>query len=107
MDNTKISDSKIQTQLTKQQRDSIKEKFKSFNTEFEEAYTTQKSYAIPDVELRAQVIKEVRQILCPMFNRFYDRYTTNVEFTKNVDKYIKYNKEDLNSLLDKFFDNSA
>jgi exocyst complex protein 7 len=107
MDNTKIQDNKIQTQLTKQQKDSIKEKFRNFNTEFEEAFTTQKNYAIPDVELRAQVIKEVRQILCPMFNRFYDRYTTNVEFTKNVDKYIKYNKEELSVMLEKLFDASS
>ncbi|KAJ3325189.1 Exocyst complex component 7 [Boothiomyces sp. JEL0866] len=108
MDTTKISDGgKIVTSLSKAQKDGVKEKFKNFNKEFDEIFATQKTYAIPDVELRAQIIKEIRQVLCPMYNRFYDRYTTSVEFTKNVDKYIKYNKEELNSLIDKFFDSSA
>ncbi|KAJ3262243.1 Exocyst complex component 7 [Boothiomyces macroporosus] len=108
MDTTKISEGgKIVTSLSKAQKDGVKEKFKNFNKEFDEIFATQKTYAIPDVELRAQIIKEIRQVLCPMYNRFYDRYTTSVEFTKNVDKYIKYNKEELNGLIDKFFDSSA
>ena len=75
MDNTKISENgKIVTQLSAKQKDAIKDRFKNFNKDFEEVFTTQKSYAIPDPELRSQVIKEVRQILCPMFDRFYDRY---------------------------------
>ena len=75
MDNTKISDSgKIVTQLNSKQKEAIKDRFKSFNKDFEEVFNIQKAYAIPDPELRSQVIKEVRQILCPMFDRFYDRY---------------------------------
>lgn len=74
MDNTKINDNgKIVTQLSKAQRDVIKDKFKNFNKDFDDVFATQKNYAIPDPELRTQVIKEVRQILCPMFDRFYDR----------------------------------
>ena len=74
MDNTKISENgKIVTQLSSKQKEAIKDRFKNFNKDFEEVFTTQKSYAIPDPELRSQVIKEVRQILCPMFDRFYDR----------------------------------
>ncbi|KAI8901620.1 Cullin repeat-like-containing domain protein [Globomyces pollinis-pini] len=107
MDNAKINDGKIEKVLTKAQREIIKDKFKNFNKDFEEIYTTQKAYAIPDVELRASVIKEVKAILCPMYNRFYDRYTTNIEFTKNIDKYVKYNKEELSSQVDKFFDASS
>lgn len=108
MDNTKISDQgKIVTQLSAKQKDAIKERFTKFNKDFDEAFTTQKAYAIPDPELRSQVIKEVRQILCPMFDRFYDKYTTNLEFTKNIDKYVKYNKEELSAKLDALFDASS
>jgi hypothetical protein len=74
MDNQKVEGGKIVTQLSKAQRETIKEKFKGFNKEFEETVISQKGLAIPDVELRVQVIKEVRTILCPMFNRFYDKF---------------------------------
>ena len=107
MDTMKISDGgKIITTLNSKQRDVIKEKFKNFNKDFDELYQVQKTYAIPDVELRAQVVKEVKQVLIPMYNRFYDRYT-EIEFTKNPDKYIKYNKEMLVAALDQFFDASS
>ena len=74
IDTTKINDQgKIASQLTKAQKEGIKEKFTKFNKDFDEVYTTQRTYAIPDPELRTQVIKEVKQILCPMFDRFYDK----------------------------------
>ena len=75
MDTTKISDQgKIVVQLSKQQRDAVKEKFKNFNKDFDELYQTQKAYAVPDVELRALVVKDIKQIIVPMYNRFYDKY---------------------------------
>ena len=107
MDNTAITTGKISNSLNKQQKEQIKEKFKSFNKEFDEVLLTQKGYAIPDVELRAQVLKEVRVILCPMYNRFHDKYTTAVEFTRNPEKYIKYNKQELESQLEKLFNTSG
>jgi hypothetical protein len=45
-----------------------------------------------------------------IFNRFkltLGRYTTSLEFTKNVDKYIKWNKEELSVKLDALFDASS
>ncbi|KAJ8323269.1 exocyst complex component exo70 [Batrachochytrium dendrobatidis] len=106
MDTTKISDQRIVTILSKPQREAVKERFKNFNKDFDEMFQTQKAYAIPDVELRAQVIKEVRQVLLPMYNRFYDRYV-ETEFSKNKEKYIKYDKDALTGALDKFFDASS
>lgn len=60
-------------------------------------------YAIPDVELRAQVIREIKAILLPMYNRFYDKYT-DTEFSKTPEKYLKYSKEVLGETLDQFFE---
>ncbi|KAL2915192.1 exocyst complex component exo70 [Polyrhizophydium stewartii] len=106
MDTTKISEQKIVTAMSKQQREAVKERFKNFNKEFDELFQTQKAYAIPDVELRAQVVKEVKQVLLPMYNRFLDRYNES-DFTKNKEKYIKYDKDSLAAALDKFFDASS
>ncbi|KAH9251308.1 hypothetical protein BASA81_010866 [Batrachochytrium salamandrivorans] len=106
MDTTKISDQKIITTLSKQHREVIKERFRGFNKDFDELFQTQKAYAIPDVELRAQVVKEVKQVLLPMYNRFYDRYI-ETDFSKNKEKYIKYDKDTLTVTLEKFFDASS
>jgi exocyst complex component 7 len=104
VDQTKISDNgRIVTTLSKQQRDAVKENFKNFNKDFDEICTAQMKYAIPDVELRAQVIREIKAILLPMYNRFYDKYTDK-EFSKTPEKYIKYTKETLGQTLDKFFE---
>jgi hypothetical protein len=58
------------------------------------------------VELRAQVIKEIKAVLLPLYNRFYDKYT-DVEFSKNPEKYVKYSKEELAGCLEKLFDASS
>ena len=39
--------------------------------------------------------------------RILFRYTTSLEFTKNVDKYVKWNKEELSAKLDALFDASS
>ncbi|TPX35775.1 hypothetical protein SmJEL517_g01873 [Synchytrium microbalum] len=106
MDTTFITGGKIEKTLSKQQRDVIKDKFKTFNETFEDLYKAQKSYAIPDTDLRAQIVKEVRQIVVPLYNRFYDKYS-NVEFSKNPTKYIKFDRQALDEALDKFFDATA
>ncbi|KAJ3033862.1 hypothetical protein HK097_004708, partial [Rhizophlyctis rosea] len=92
--------------LSKNQREIVKERFKTFNTEFEDLYKSQKNYAVPDVDLRAQLMRDVKISLVPMYNRFYGRWA-NVEFTSNPQKYIKYDPESLEVMVDKFFDSTA
>ncbi|KAI9197159.1 Cullin repeat-like-containing domain protein [Polychytrium aggregatum] len=106
MDNIVIQGGQIQKNLSKSQRETIKEKFKGFNTELEEAYKTQKFYAVPDLELRAQLIKDIKAVILPFYGRFLEKYEHS-EFSKNPDKYIKYDKFQLEQLIDKFFDASA
>ncbi|CAG8477746.1 11307_t:CDS:10 [Diversispora eburnea] len=58
---------------TNNDKQTVKEKFKNFNTEFDELYKVHKGYAIPDLELRTQVIKDIRDVLIPMYNRFLEK----------------------------------
>ncbi|KAJ3092877.1 Exocyst complex component 7 [Quaeritorhiza haematococci] len=106
MDQTYIQGGVIQKTLTKAQREIVKDKFKDFNTDFEDTMKAQKAWAVPDAELRAALIKDVKQVLLPMYGRFYDRYN-QIEFSKNPTKYMKYDKQSLGAALDKFFDASA
>ncbi len=106
MDVTVIQSGAIQKSLSKQQKEEIKEKFKSFNNTLDERHGIEKSYAIPDGELRGQIVKEIKKVLLPLYGRFYDKYQ-EVDFTKNPQKYIKYDKKGLDELIDSFFDASA
>lgn len=74
IDQTKIVGGKIETVLSKAQRDTVKDQWKEFNKDFDEIVGIQSLYAVPDIELRAQVIKDVKGIIVPMYARFYDRY---------------------------------
>jgi len=84
----------------------IKEKFSGFNREIEDISTTQKRYSIPDGELRESLKRDNKEYILPKYNSFYDKYA-NVQFSKNVEKYIKYTPAQVSGLIDSFFDIAA
>lgn len=84
--------------LSSKDKDTIKEKFKSFNTSFEDLVARNKTYAM-EPEVRNQLSKEVQNIIEPLYNRFYDRYR---EIDKGKGKYVKYDKTELNRSLASF-----
>ena len=79
----------------------IKEKFSGFNKEIEEISATQRSYSIPDVELRESLKRDNKEYICPKYNSFYDKYA-NIPFTKNPEKYVRYTPAEVSSLIDSF-----
>ncbi|KAI9486714.1 MAG: Cullin repeat-like-containing domain protein [Benjaminiella poitrasii] len=106
MDVTYVRGGSINKAMGSQERQLIKERFKNFNTEFEEIARAQQSYAIPDTELRNQVIRDVKNVLVPMYGRFLDKYQ-NTDFTKNPTKYIKYDKERVDDMIGHLFEPTA
>jgi exocyst complex protein 7 len=46
---------------------------KTFNLSFEDIWRTQKTYAIPDSELRFAIIRDVKNVLLPMYSRFIEK----------------------------------
>lgn len=50
-----------------------------------------RALAVPDPDLRASLTKELRNLISPLYARFYDRYQT-IEFSKNPEKYIRWDK---------------
>ncbi|RUS26452.1 Cullin repeat-like-containing domain protein [Jimgerdemannia flammicorona] len=106
MDVTYVKGGALKTSLGNSDKQLIKEKFKNFNTEFEDMWRAQKSYAMPDAELRNQVLRGVKQVLLPLYSRFIDKYQS-MDFTKNPAKYIKYDKDQLERMVNQFFEPSA
>ncbi|KAH9519228.1 Exocyst complex component 7 [Bulinus truncatus] len=91
--------------LKDKERQNIKDKFTGFNKELEEIYKVQKTYAMPDSELKATLIAENKEYMIPRYTLFYNKYNS-LNFTKNRSKYIKYQPSDVAALLDRFFDSS-
>lgn len=87
-------------------RNAIKEKFAGFNKEMEDISKLQRGYSIPDVELRESLKRDNKEYVLPKYNAFYDRYS-NVPFTKNPEKYVKYTPDKVASMIDRFFDLAA
>lgn len=81
--------------LGSKEKDAIKEKFKTFNTIFEELSAKHKSLAM-EREVRSQLSREVGAMIEPLYGRFWDRYH---EIDKGKGKYVKYDKGSLSAQL--------
>ncbi|KAK8951324.1 hypothetical protein KSP39_PZI003117 [Platanthera zijinensis] len=85
-------------------RANIKERFKSFNLQFEELHQRQSQWTVPDSELRESLRLAVAEILLPAYRSFIKRFGPLIEHGKNPQKYIRYTSEDLERILGEFFE---
>ncbi|XP_010719710.2 exocyst complex component 7 isoform X10 [Meleagris gallopavo] len=92
--------------LKDKERQMIKERFKGFNDGLEELCKIQKAWAIPDVEQRDKIRRAQKTIVKETYGAFLNRYS-NVPFTKNPEKYIKYQVDQVGEMIEKLFDTSA
>jgi len=108
MDVTYVQDGGLQQVLNSSQRQMVKDKFKNFNHDFDELWKVQKQYSIPDQDLRVMVLKDVNQIMIPMYDKFLAKYASSgghgtMEFTKNAQKYIRYDVSMIKDMVNQFF----
>ncbi|XP_071308672.1 exocyst complex component 7 isoform X8 [Agelaius tricolor] len=92
--------------LKDKERQMIKERFKGFNDGLEELCKIQKAWAIPDVEQRDKIRRAQKTIVKETYGAFLSRFG-NVPFTKNPEKYIKYQVDQVGEMIEKLFDTSA
>uniref|UniRef100_A0A8V1ANH7 Exocyst complex component 7 n=1 Tax=Gallus gallus TaxID=9031 RepID=A0A8V1ANH7_CHICK len=79
---------------------------KGFNDGLEELCKIQKAWAIPDVEQRDKIRRAQKTIVKETYGAFLNRYSS-VPFTKNPEKYIKYQVDQVGEMIEKLFDTSA
>uniref|UniRef100_A0A4W3JLW4 Exocyst complex component 7 n=1 Tax=Callorhinchus milii TaxID=7868 RepID=A0A4W3JLW4_CALMI len=79
---------------------------KGFNDGLEELCKIQKSWAIPDKEQRDKIRRAQKENVTVAYRGFWQRYS-NVPFTKNPEKYIKYRVDQVEEMIEKLFDTSA
>ncbi|XP_009704356.1 PREDICTED: exocyst complex component 7 isoform X5 [Cariama cristata] len=92
--------------LKDKERQMIKERFKGFNDGLEELCKIQKAWAIPDMEQRDKIRQAQKNLVKETYGAFLNRYV-NVPFTKNPEKYIKYQVDQVGEMIEKLFDTSA
>ena len=81
--------------LSGKDKDAIKEKFKTFNTSFDDLCTKHSQMKM-EREVRSQLAREVQAVIEPLYARFWDRYH---EVDKGKGKYVKYDKGSLSASL--------
>ncbi|KAJ8754591.1 hypothetical protein K2173_010197 [Erythroxylum novogranatense] len=82
----------------------VKDRFKTFNVQFEELHQRQSQWTVPDSELRESLRLAVAEVLLPAYRSFLKRLGPMIEGGKNPLKYIKYSLEDLERMLNEFFE---
>jgi exocyst complex component 7 len=90
-----IDSSAIIKGFTSKDKDAIKEKFRLFNTSFDELVARHKSLHM-EREVRETLGRQVRQMIEPLYCRFWDRYH---EVDKGKGKYVKYNKSEISGVF--------
>lgn len=116
-------------------RASVKDRFKTFNSQFEELHQRQCQWTVPDSELRESLRLAVAEVLLPAFRSFLKRFGYDdknhfkteqfrdhqeiykefcfvyvlclrpmIESGKNPQKYIRFSPEDLERMLNEFFE---
>jgi exocyst complex protein 7 len=80
--------------LSSKDKDAIKEKFRLFNTSFDELVAKHKALSM-EREVKDMLSKQVQQMIEPLYARFWDRYH---EVDKKG-KYVKYDKTSISSVF--------
>lgn len=90
-----IDSGAILKSLSSKDKDSIKEKFKSFNTSFDQLLAQHRALYM-EREVRGALTREVQAVIEPLYARFWDRYH---DIDKGRGKYVKYDKGALSAQL--------
>eukprot|EP01025_Chloroclados_australasicus_P006171 TRINITY_DN12012_c0_g1_i2.p1 TRINITY_DN12012_c0_g1~~TRINITY_DN12012_c0_g1_i2.p1 ORF type:complete len:479 (-),score=44.24 TRINITY_DN12012_c0_g1_i2:400-1716(-) len=88
--------------LVKKDRQRVKDTFKAFNTSLQQLYKHQVDWCIPDAQLRSAIIAMIVDEVVPDYKELLQQFK-EVDFTKNLDKYIVYNPEQVEEMLRALF----
>ncbi|CAF3073853.1 unnamed protein product, partial [Rotaria sp. Silwood2] len=96
----RLSDGKLRDR----DREQLKDSFTSVNTAIDNLRLQCQEYIVSDVDLRDRLKKEGKMLIMDMFKTYYNKFA-NKDFTRNREKYIRYDPRTLESIIDNFFEN--
>ncbi|KAL1551778.1 exocyst complex component EXO70B1-like [Salvia divinorum] len=85
-------------------KSALRERFKAFNSMFEEVHRTQATWLIPETQLREELRISISEKLIPAYRSFLGRFRSHIESGRHPENYIKYSVEDLESAVLDFFE---
>ncbi|KAF2430103.1 exocyst complex protein exo70 [Tothia fuscella] len=90
-----VDSSSVVKALSSKEKDAIKEKFKTFNTGFDDLVAKHKGYRM-ERETRQQFHNEIYRVIEPLYARFWERYH---DIDKGKGKYVKYDKGQMSAII--------
>lgn len=88
-------------------REVLKERFKSFNSLFEEIHKVQSTWTVADDQLRTELRISIAEMVIPAYRSFLGRFQQYLEHGKHPEKYIKYSPEDLEIYINELFEGTS
>ncbi|KAJ4882857.1 exocyst subunit exo70 family protein C2 [Raphanus sativus] len=82
----------------------LKERFKSFNATFDEIHKTQTTWVINDEQLQSELRVSITAVMIPAYRAFMARFGQYLDPGRQTEKYVKYQPEDIEDLIDQLFD---
>lgn len=82
----------------------LKERFKMFNSMFDEIHKTQSTWVVSDEQLQSELRVSVSAVVIPAYRSFLGRFQQYFSAGRQTEKYIKYQPEDIESAIDDLFD---
>ncbi|XP_028785233.1 exocyst complex component EXO70B1-like [Neltuma alba] len=88
----------------KVQKPVLKERFKSFNAIFDEIHKTQSTWIVNDEQLQSELRVSITAVVIPAYRAFLGRFSQILDPGRQTEKYIKYQADDIETLIDELFD---
>lgn len=85
----------------------LKDRFKIFSTTFEMIYRTQSAWVVSDEQLQSELRISISAVLIPAYRSFFGRFRQYLDSARQSDKYIKYQPEDVESMIEKLFEGNS
>lgn len=88
-------------------RNLLKERFKNFNTAFDETVKAQSSWIVSDSQLCAELQISVADLILPAYRNFLGRFQSHLDVVKNRERYVKYTAEEVEDHINALFEGSS
>lgn len=82
----------------------LKERFKNFNALFDEIHKTQSTWVVSDEQLQSELRVSISAVMIPAYRSFLGRFKQFLDPGRQSEKYIKYQPEDIETLIEELFD---
>ncbi|CAH8255606.1 unnamed protein product [Arabidopsis lyrata] len=85
-------------------KSALRERFKAFNTMFEEVHRIQSTWSVPDTQLREELRISLSEHLIPAYRSFLGRFRGHIESGRHPENYLKYSVDNLETAVLDFFE---